>query len=326
MSGVWVAVSSELLFLELESKVAITAFELAKGLAFVLATGGLIYLITRRMLDRLLKTQDSLRQSESKRAQLRQQLAQAQKLEALGRLATGITHDFNNILEVIHGSVYLLGHETTALPSQAQSRLQLISQAADRGANLTRQLLAFSRRQVLVLKPLNLNEVVGQATVFLRRLVGAQVTIQSRLDPQLWNVMADVTQIDQVLMNLCVNARDAMPTGGAIEIHTSNVTLGSDVIERLGEGSVGPYALLSVRDSGTGIPPDVLERIFEPFFTTKTIAKGTGLGLSTVYGIVKQSNGLIDVTSEVGKGTTFSIYLPRTTIAVREAELSSVED
>jgi two-component system, cell cycle sensor histidine kinase and response regulator CckA len=326
ISGVWVAVSSELLFLELESKAAITGFELAKGLGFVLATGALIYVITRRMLDRLVRSEESLRQSEAKRVQLRQQLAQAQKLEALGRLATGITHDFNNILEVIHGSVYLLGHETDSLPSQAQSRLQLISQAADRGANLTRQLLAFSRRQVLVLKPLNLNAVVGQATVFLRHLVGAQVTIQLRLEPELWNVMADVSQIDQVLMNLCINARDAMPTRGAIEIQTANVNLTADVIERLGEGSVGPYALLSVRDWGVGIPPDVLERIFEPFYTTKTIAEGTGLGLSTVYGIVKQSDGLIDVTTELGKGTTFSIYLPRTTTAVREAELSSVED
>ncbi len=325
ISGVWVAVSSELLFLEFESKVAITAFELAKGLGFVLASGALIYFITRRLLDRLVRSEESLRQSEAKRARLQQQLAHAQKLEALGRLAAGITHDFNNLLEVIYGSVYLLRQETEALPSQAQARLELILQTADRGTNLTRQLLAFSRRQALVPKPLDLNAVIGEAAAFLQGLIRAQVTIQLHLDPGLWNVMADATQINQVLMNLCINARDAMPTGGAIEIQTSNVIVGADLTERLGEGTPGPYALLSVRDCGTGIPPDVLERIFEPFYTTKINTQGTGLGLSTVYGIVKQSGGFIDVTTEVGKGTTFSVYLPRTIAAVTEAELSTVE-
>ncbi len=325
ISGVWVAVSSELLFLEFESKVAITAFELAKGLGFVLASGGLIYFITRRLLDRLVRSEESLRQSEAKRLRLQQQLAHAQKLEALGRLAAGITHDFNNLLEVIYGSVYLLRQETEALPSQAQARLELILQTADRGTNLTRQLLAFSRRQALVPKPLDLNAVIGEAAAFLQGLIRAQVTIQLHLDPGLWNVMADATQINQVLMNLCINARDAMPTGGAIEIQTSNVIVGADLTERLGEGTPGPHALLSVRDFGTGIPPDVLERIFEPFYTTKINTQGTGLGLSTVYGIVKQSGGFIDVTTEVGKGTTFSVYLPRMMAAVTEAEMSSVE-
>ncbi|MGB8781828.1 MAG: ATP-binding protein, partial [Terriglobales bacterium] len=237
----------------------------------------------------------------------------------------GITHDFNNLLEVIYGSVYLLRQETEALPSQAQARLELILQTADRGTNLTRQLLAFSRRQALVPKPLDLNAVIGEAAAFLQGLIRAQVTIQLHLDPGLWNVMADATQINQVLMNLCINARDAMPTGGAIEIQTSNVIVGADLTERLGEGTPGPHALLSVRDFGTGIPPDVLERIFEPFYTTKINTQGTGLGLSTVYGIVKQSGGFIDVTTEVGKGTTFSVYLPRMMAAVTEAELSSVE-
>jgi len=324
ISVVWVGVSSELLFLEFESKVAITGFELAKGLGFVLASGALIYFVTRRMLERLLRSEEALRQSEAKQALLRQQLAQAQKLEALGRLAAGITHDFNNILEVICASVYLLKQETAAPPSQAQARLQLILQAAERGSNLTHQLLAFSSRQALVLRPLNLNVVIGRATVFLQGLVGAQVKIQQSLDPALWNAKADAAQINQVLMNLCVNARDAMPTGGPLEIQTSNVIVAADVAERLGEGTPGPHVLLSVRDSGSGIPPDVLERMFEPFYTTKTNTRGTGLGLSTVYGIVKQSGGFIDVTTEVGEGTTFSVYLPRAMTDVTEAELSSV--
>jgi signal transduction histidine kinase len=328
ISGVWVAASSELLFLEFESKVAITGFELAKGLGFVLATGALIYFITRRMLDRLLRSEESLRQSDAKRIVLQQQLAQAQKLEALGRLAAGITHDFNNIVEVIHGSADLLRQETAAAPSQteARARLQLILQATDRGINLTRQLLAFSRCQVLVLRMLNLNVVVEQAIAFLQRLVGVQVTIQLRLDPGLWNVMADPTQINQVLMNLCLNARDAMPDGGALEIQTSNVMVVASAVESLGEGSPGEHVVVSVRDWGVGIPPDVRERMFEPFYTTKINARGTGLGLSTVYGIVKQSGGFINVTTEMGKGTTFLVYLPRTTAPATEAELSSVKD
>lgn len=328
ISVVWVAVSSELLFLEFESKVAITAFELAKGLGFVLATGALIYFITRRMLDRLLRSEDSLRQSDAKRVALQQQLAQAQKLDALGRLAAGITHDFNNILEVIHCSADLLRQEIAATPSQteARARVQLILQAADRGISLTRQLLAFSRCQVLTLRMLNLNVVVEQAIAFLQRLVGVQVSIQLRLDPGLWNVMADPTQINQVLMNLCLNARDAMPDGGALEIQTSNVMVAADEVERLGEGSPGEHVVLTVRDSGVGIPPDVRERMFEPFYTTKTNGRGTGLGLSTFYGIVKQSGGFIDVTTEMGKGTTFFVYLPRTTAPAAEAGLSVVKN
>ena len=191
IAGIWVAVSSELLFVEFESKATVTAFEIAKGLAFVLASGALIYFITRRMLDRLFRSENALRQSEAKLVRLQQQLAHAQKLEALGRLAAGITHDFNNILEVIYGSVYLLRSEATTLSSTAQDRLQLIIEAAERGNNLTRQLLAFSSRQVLVLEPLNLNAVVKQAMAFLQGLVGAQISIQLRLDPELWNVTAD---------------------------------------------------------------------------------------------------------------------------------------
>jgi len=325
ISGVWVAVSSELLFLEFESTIPITGFELTKGLGFVLASGALIYFITKRMLDRLLRSEESLRQSEAKCVLLQRQLAQAHKLEALGRLAAGITHDFNNILEVIYGNAYLLRQETGAPPSQAQARLQLILQATDRATKLTRQLLAFSRGQVLVLRPLDLNLLVGQTTALLQHLVGVQVTVQLRLDPHLWNVMADATQINQVLMNLCLNARDAMPTEGALEIQTSNVIVGADVVERLAESNPGPHVLLSVRDWGIGIPPDVLERMFEPFYTTKINSQGTGLGLSTVYGIVKQSGGFIDVSTEMGMGTTISVYLPRTTAFAAESELPSVK-
>ena len=323
ISVVWVGVSSELLFLEFESKIAITGLELAKGFGFVLASAALIYFVTRRMLERLLHSEESLRQSEGKEALLRQQLAQAQKLEALGRLAAGITHDFNNILEVINSSVYLLKQETAEPPSQRQARLQLIVQAVERGSNLTRQLLAFSSRQALVLRPLNLNMVIEGATAFLQTLVGGRVMIQQRLDPALWDAKADTAQVNQVLMNLCVNARDAMPEGGTLEIQTSNVIVAADVVERLGQGTPGEHVLLRVRDLGSGIQPDVLERMFEPFYTTKADTRGTGLGLSTVYGIVKQSGGFIDVITEVGQGTTFSVYLPRTTRAGTEAELST---
>jgi len=311
------------LFLEFESKIAITGLELAKGFGFVLASAALIYFVTRRMLERLLHSEESLRQSEGKEALLRQQLAQAQKLEALGRLAAGITHDFNNILEVINSSVYLLKQETAEPPSQRQARLQLIVQAVERGSNLTRQLLAFSSRQALVLRPPNLNMVIEGATAFLQTLVGGRVMIQQRLDPALWDAKADTAQVNQVLMNLCVNARDAMPEGGTLEIQTSNVIVAADVVERLGQGTPGEHVLLRVRDLGSGIQPDVLERMFEPFYTTKADTRGTGLGLSTVYGIVKQSGGFIDVITEVGQGTTFSVYLPRTTRAGTEAELST---
>ena len=325
ISGIWVAVSSEFLFLEVESKTAITAFEIAKGLLFVLASGGLIYFITRRMLDRLVRSEESLRESENKRRRLQQQLIQAQKLEALGRLAAGITHDFNNILEVIHGSADLLRSETDDSSPQARARIQLILQAVGRGSDLTRQLLAFSRRQTLVLRPVDLNVVVRESAAFLQGLAGAQFTIQLQLDPELWTVMADATQLAQVLMNLCMNARDAMPSGGVLEIQTGNLTIGGDIIERLAESNPGPHVLLRVRDFGSGIPQDVQDQMFEPFFTTKSDSQGTGLGLSMVYGIVKQSGGFIDVTSEMGKGTTFYVYLPRTTATLTEVESFSAK-
>jgi len=245
----------------------------------------------------------------TERRALEQQLRQSQKMEAVGRLAGGIAHDFNNLLMVITGySEFLLErlHDTPELRAPAQE----IASAAERASSLTRQLLAFSRKQMLAPKIVNLNDIVTENLKMLTRMIGEDVDLVMHPGENVWAVRADAGQIEQVIMNLAVNARDAMPSGGKLTIEISNVTLDEDNSRVHAPTRPGDYVLLSIGDTGAGMDAETQSHIFEPFFTTKG-PKGTGLGLSTVYGIVKQSGGYIWVESELGRGTTFKIYLPR---------------
>jgi signal transduction histidine kinase/CheY-like chemotaxis protein len=245
--------------------------------------------------------QQELRRTEA-------QLRQAQKMEAVGRLAGGIAHDFNNLLTTILGTCDLLLEE---LPREKQWRedVEEIRKAGDRAASLTRQLLAFSRKQVIEAETINLNETVASVSSMLRRLIGEDIELITRLEPALGMIRADSGQLEQVLMNLAVNARDAMPSGGALIIETANVQIEGDQ-DRTAGIPPGPYVMLAVSDNGIGMDAETQSHIFEPFFTTKEQGKGTGLGLATVYGIVRQSGGYVSVYSEPGIGATFKVYLP----------------
>jgi two-component system cell cycle sensor histidine kinase/response regulator CckA len=246
----------------------------------------------------------------SERKRLEAELLQAQKMEAVGRLAGGVAHDFNNLLSVISGYASLLAPEL-AVGSDARLKLEEIVKAAERAAGLTRQLLAFSRRQVSQPQSSDLNAVVAEVETMLRRLIGEDVDLVKSCAPDLWPVQADRGQIEQVIMNLAVNARDAMPSGGRLTIATSNVDLGSTAVDASRPRLAGPHVALIVSDTGQGMDRETLAHMFEPFFTTKEVGKGTGLGLATVYGIVKQNGGHIEVESEPGRGSTFKVYLPR---------------
>jgi PAS domain S-box-containing protein len=246
----------------------------------------------------------------SERTKLERQLRQSQKMEAVGQLAGGVAHDFNNLLTVISGYSNLAlaglapGHELL-------EPIEEISRAADKAAVLTQQLLAFSRQQVVQPKRFNLNERVAQTHKILKRLIGEDIQLDIALGEGAGEIMADPGQIDQVILNLAVNARDAMPHGGRILVETAAVEVGEEYATGHFEVRPGPHVMLAITDSGTGMTPDVQAHIFEPFFTTKGIGKGTGLGLATVYGIVKQAGGSIFVYSELEHGTTFKIVFPR---------------
>jgi signal transduction histidine kinase/ActR/RegA family two-component response regulator len=238
------------------------------------------------------------------------QLQQSQKMEAMGRLAGGVAHDFNNLLTVMQGFSELIVRSLD--PSTAGRRYaEEVLRAVERASGLTKQLLAFSRKQVLEPREVNLNELVANLEKMLRRLIGTHINLFTKLDPHLGWVKADPGQIEQVVMNLSVNARDAMPEGGSLTIETAHIELDEAQIRQSAELRPGRYITLSVTDTGTGMDQATLAKLFEPFFTTKAPGKGTGLGLSIVYGIVKQSHGHVAVNSEVGRGTTFRIYLPQ---------------
>jgi PAS domain S-box-containing protein len=234
----------------------------------------------------------------------------AQKMEAIGRLAGGVAHDFNNLLSVINGYSDLAMHR---LPKDhpLHKDLSMVFQAGKKAEALTRQLLAFSRRQVMKPRVIDLNSLIHDLEKMLLRIIGEDIELITRVDPDLGAVKADPTQLEQVLMNLAVNSRDAMPQGGKLIIETRNVVFNSDMVQERVTMSAGNYVMLAVTDTGAGIDDQTQSNIFEPFFTTKEKGKGTGLGLSTVYGIIKQSGGYIWVYSEVSKGTTFKIYLPQ---------------
>ncbi len=269
--------------------------------------GGTAYLASLRDVSMRIEAETALRESEEK-------LRQAQKLESIGRLAGGVAHDFNNLLTAINGYTDMV---IASLDDSDTNKtyLQEVRRSGERAAELTHQLLAYSRKQVLVPKLLNLNSVVDNMTNMLRRLIGDNIDLDSAPDPDLGLVKADPGQLEQLIMNLVVNAKDAMPEGGRITVATGMETLAqdSDALHPIDkELSVAPgrYVVLSVSDTGIGMDDDTRSRIFEPFFTTKDVGKGTGLGLSMVYGFVKQSGGNITVTSAPGEGSTFRIYLP----------------
>jgi PAS domain S-box-containing protein len=249
------------------------------------------------------RTEEALRRSEER-------LVQAQKMEAVGRLAGGIAHDFNNLLTVIRGYADLM-EEGMADTHPMKEDLKEIKRAADRAAGLTAQLLAFSRKQVMRASILDLNEVVRSMEKMLPRILGEDIELVTSLSPELGATRADQGQLEQVIMNLAANARDAMPNGGTLTLTTANRSFKNDNDREHSEVALGEYVTLAVNDTGAGIDREILPRIFEPFFTTKALGKGTGLGLATVYGIIKQSEGYIYCASEPGAGTTFTIYLPR---------------
>jgi len=266
----------------------------------------------------------SLRQTETQKQELESQLRQSQKMEAMGRLAGGVAHDFNNLLTVIKGNTSFLAERLGSEHRLIKLTTQ-IDGAADRAVSLTRQLLAFCRMQVLQPKILDLNELVSELCKLLRRLVPEDIAFNFRAGESLGRVRADPGQIEQVIMNLVVNAGDAMPMGGSLTVETRNVTISEEEASRRAPVSPGQYVLLSVADNGTGMDAETKARIFEPFFTTKEQGKGTGLGLATVYGIVKQSGGFIYVESEPGWGTRFEIYIPRVTERVEPLSTKNEE-
>jgi PAS domain S-box-containing protein len=254
---------------------------------------------------------------------LEQQLRQSQKMDAIGQLTGGVAHDFNNMLTVITGTIDLLAEGVADKP-ELVAIARLISDAADRGAELTSRLLAFARKQPLQPRKTDINEVATEAAKLLRPTLGEHVEVEWRLTADPWPALVDPAQLTTAILNLAVNARDAMTDGGKLTLETANTVLDEDYAAAHDEVAAGEYILFAVSDTGPGIPPDIRDKVFEPFFTTKDVGKGTGLGLSMVYGFVKQSGGHIKLYSEEGQGTTFKIYLPRADRQAQGAEAAPV--
>jgi PAS domain S-box-containing protein len=256
----------------------------------------------------------------TQRLRLEQQLRQSQKMDAIGQLTGGVAHDFNNLLTVITGTIDILVDGLSDEPELAAIG-RMIDEAATRGADLTRQLLAFARKQPLQPRDTKINNLIVDTTKLLRPTLGEQVEIDLTLQTDCWRALIDPSQLSTALINLAVNARDAMADGGKITFGTTNVSFEPSVSDTNPEGTVGDYIMITVSDTGAGIPAAIRDKVFEPFFTTKELGKGTGLGLSMVYGFVKQSGGHITIDSEEGRGTTISLYLPR---SIQDAALPNV--
>ncbi|QRE77942.1 response regulator [Methylobacterium aquaticum] len=271
----------------------------------------------------LAETNAALQHQIGERERVEGALRQAQRLEAVGQLTSGVAHDFNNLLTVIAGNIEFL--ERAVSDERSKRRLDMMRGAAERGARLTAQLLAFSRRQKLAPVPVQLNQTVASMRDLLQSSMGGSVRIEMTLQPDLWPALVDATQIELIILNLAINARDAMAVGGCLTIETANVPLAAEPA-RPEEPNPGDYAMVAVSDTGTGIAPEVLARVFEPFFTTKEVGKGSGLGLAQVYGFAKQSGGGVRIVTVPGEGTSVRVYLPRvagdaTLHEVRPAEI-----
>ncbi len=266
--------------------------------------------IRHRMLD--LQAANAALAAEAEARELAEaQLRQAQKMEALGRLVGGIAHDFNNMLTVVVGSLDMLGRKLQGADAQHLRLVQMAGEGAGRAALLTRRLLAFSRLQPLEPKPVDVNRCMGDLSEMLRRTLGENIALETVLAGGLWHALIDRPQLESAVLNVAINARDAMPSGGRLTIETANTYLDQVYAERHQEVQAGQYVLVAVTDTGTGMPPDVVARAFDPFFTTKPVGAGTGLGLSQVHGFIKQSGGHVKLYSEPGVGTTVKLYLPR---------------
>lgn len=276
-----------------------------------LKVGAQDYLMKTNLKRLIPAVQRELREAEERKEhrRLEQQVRQLQRFEAIGRLAGGVAHDFNNMIGAIMGWADL-GAEEAAPGTRLQEKFQKIRSQAERAAGLTRQLLAFARRQILQSRNTDLNELAKEEMNLLKNVIGERIEIQMELAEGLWVAWADPGQIEQVVMNLCLNARDAMPDGGKLLIETRNAEIEEDDAGLQADALPGRYVVLRVLDTGEGMDAETLEHIFEPFFSTKEMGKGTGLGLATVYGIVKQHKGFITVDSARGKGTSFQVYLP----------------
>jgi two-component system, cell cycle sensor histidine kinase and response regulator CckA len=279
--------------------------EFASGERTVISTNATPLFSHEGRIDGMIVTVEDITQ----RLALETQLRQSQKMDSLGQLAAGVAHDINNVLTIIQGHAGILLGSAPADSVITKSASQ-ISAASERAAGFIRHLLAFSRKQIYRTKILDLNDVVHNLETLLPRMLGSHITLETHCVPHLSHIAADTALVEQIIMNLAINARDAMPKGGKLVIETSEVSLDVVSVRRHPEGRTGHFVCLAVADTGCGIEPGLIRRIFEPFFTTKDVGKGTGLGLATVYAVVKQHHGWIEVQSEVGAGTTFKIYLP----------------
>ncbi|MBI4186725.1 MAG: response regulator [Chloroflexi bacterium] len=281
---------------------------LSIAIGFVLLYGALVTTVWRSWRI-IVGQREERKRAEEEREKIQFRLRESQKMEAIGRLAGGVAHDFNNVLTAITvGSEMLLGDLSSGDPKRQD--VEEIQKAAERATSLTRQLLTFSRRQMVEVKLLDVNFIISDMDKMLRRLIGEDVQLDTMLEPKLNSIKADNGSIEQVIMNIVVNASDAMPDGGKITVRTENVTLNEKDIAFIAEAKPGDFVRLSITDTGTGMDKETMEHIFEPFFTTKAKGQGTGLGLSTVYGIIKQIDGWVNVYSEPGQGTTFRVYIP----------------
>jgi signal transduction histidine kinase/CheY-like chemotaxis protein len=296
--------------------------------AFVLLgiVGVLVWYFTRRAFLEVVATRNELAvknqqlvEQISRREQAESELRQAQKMEALGQLTGGIAHDFNNMLAVIIGSVEIVQQRISKGEYRVDRFLQAANKAAERAVALTNHLLAFARRQPLLPEPIDANKMIAEMSYLLRSTLGEHIRTETVPAADLWPISADAHQLENAILNIAINARDAMPQGGKLTIETANAHLDAAYCEQNAELEPGDYVIISISDTGTGMTSEVASRVFDPFFTTKPIGKGTGLGLSQVYGFLKQSHGHVKIYSEVGSGTSVKLYLPRLTEKSKQA-------